>query len=167
MHPRWLTLCGTMLATGMFNAERLKPRLLATTFFAGRAVMRGSYPNAQDIPAHIDAYIGRLKTDVPHWQEVALAFVGEKLRENGVLKEITYELIARTPANVRLFLFTKDIAMMRVVEKCQFQRITRAAMPDVEAWARNVGCWDRLPDSAFLTDTPLAVAGERQLFVRG
>ncbi len=166
MHPKWVDLLERMKRLGVYNTNLLTPRRLSSQFFAGRTVV---YPRAHKFvfaDGPIKGHIARRKTDDEFWQEISQIYVDEDLRGNGIIRAMTFELIARTPAVIQLFGITSVRTVMSVFEECQMGAVTKATMPDVEAWAERLGIRDRLPDSALSQDPPQPCDKERWLFVR-
>lgn len=166
MHPNWIDLIERMCKIGVYNTKLLTPRNLSSQFFAGRTVV---YPRAHRFvfaAGPIKGHVARRKTEDQFWQEISQIYVDEDLRGNGIVREMTFELIARTPPAIQFFSITSVRTVMTVFEECQMGAITKATMPDVEAWAERLGIRERLPESALSPDPPQPRDKERWLYVR-
>ena len=172
MDTCWTDLAQRMAATGEFDMERLTPELLANTYHAGRAVIRGSGPtNPDGVLTRIHAYLALLETSSPEWFEVALAYVEEAYAGYGIGNELMTELLAKTPG-ARFLTISKNPAYWVVLRRQGFWAVTRATLCyDIEAWAKKVGLAgpnkrNRLPETALRYGLPRLDDGARTLFVR-
>lgn len=160
MTGEWERLESAMVRTGMFDASRLTSRFLAENFYAGRAVVR-----VRPVFNRLEycAYIALLPTKDPKYCEIALAYVAEDLKGNGLLKEIMGKLLSQVPQG-RMpmpFLFTKSPAMKKVAAGFGFSVKTRDTF-----WSEVAGVRERLPDSAKLKKPRYIKADERVLMTR-
>lgn len=167
MHPKWEDLVERMRALGpVYNQSLITPRALSSQFFAGRTVV---YPRAHKMTfaqGPIKGHVARRKTADKGYQEISQIYVEEELRRNGVLREMVFELIARTPPYIRLFAFTSVGTVMSVLGECQMVPITKQKIPDIDVWAERLGIRERLPETAMRTTPPQPRDKERWLFVR-
>jgi len=167
MHPKWEDLVERMRALGpVYNQSLITPRALSSQFFAGRTVV---YPRAHRLTfaqGPIKGHVARRKTPDEDWQEISQIYVDEDLRGNGIVREMVFELIARTPRHIRLFGITSVRTVMSVFEECQMAAVTKTVMPDDEEWAEKLGIRHRLPESALSPDPPQPRDKERWLYVR-
>jgi len=167
----WTDLAERMTATGEFDMERLTPELLANTYLAGRAVIRGSESNTDGIQARIHAYLALLETDAPDWLEVALAYVDAEYAGNGVGNELMAELLTKAHG-FRLFTISRNPAYWAVLRGYEYWAVSRATLRyDIETWAEKVGLTgpgkrNRLPETALRQGLPRLNPGTRTLFVR-
>ncbi len=166
MHPNWIDLAERMGKLGVYNASLLTPRNLSTQFFAGRTVVHPRAHKFVFAAGPIRGHVARRKTKDEFWQEISQIYVDEDLRGNGIVREMVFELIARTPPVIQLFGITSVRTVMSVFEECQMGAVTKATMPDVEAWAKRLGIHERLPDSALSLSPPEPCDKERWLYVR-
>lgn len=166
MHPKWFALLEHMRTLGVYDQRFLTPRELSSQFFAGRTVLYPRVDRGKFAPGSIKGHVARRKTKHPAWQEISQMYVCENMRGNGVLRGMTFELIARTPPNIRLFGITSVRTVMNVFRECQMRAITKAVMPYVEEWGEQLGARDRLPESALSESIPAPQDGQRWLFVR-
>ncbi len=166
MHPNWIDLAARMGKLGVYNAALLTPRNLSSQFFSGRTVVHPRAHKFVFVAGPLKGHVARRKTGDEFWQEISQIYVDEDLRGNGIVREMVFELIARTPAVIQLFGITSVRTVMTVFEECQMDAITKATMPDVEAWAERLGIRERLPESALSPDPPQPCDKERWLFVR-
>lgn len=168
MHQKWIDLARAMNRRGVYYGPPLRPIDLSKAFWAKRAVIRPRPHNDYYFaPGPIKAYVARRKSQHLLWQEISRAFVCEESENNGVMSDIVYELVARTPREIQLFSITKVIPTMKVFERCHLLPITKTVMPDVAKWAKCCGLGDRLPETALSTDVPNPIEGDRWLFIRG
>ncbi len=160
---------------GAFYLPLLSPSILQEQWAQNRAVVRpvripteyrGMIVSKQSGP--ILAHAARRESNHPAWNELAQIYVDKEARGNGLMKEVVCELIATTMPCIRLFCITPDGSVMRLLQGLYFRPITKAVMPGVGDWAREVGLdvGDRLPQTALRTGLPDIEAGERWLFVR-
>jgi len=159
----WELLEIDMRKTGKFNPNRLKHVLLRQTCYAGRMEVRpatdGHVPREQ-----IWACAARLKTKDPKFQELAWFYVQEGKEGNGALRDIVDNLIAKAPADIKYFGFSTELPAWKVFMRHGLVAITKYSFPGVEEWAKRLGIYDRLPETAFRTDPPAPKEGERWLF---
>lgn len=167
MHPKWEDLVDRMRELGpVYNQRLITPRKLSSQFFAGRTVV---YPRAHRwtfARGPLRGHVARRKTNDGGWQEISQIYVDEELRGNGVVREMVFELIARTPHEVRLFGITSVRTVMSVFEECQMRPVTKVSLPDVEEWASRLGIQERLPGTALFEVPPAPQDKERWLYVR-
>ncbi len=161
MHIDWEQLEADMARTGAFYAPRLSAHFLAHNFYDGRAI-----PRVRPAGKRMEccAYIAWLKTPHPRYVEIALAYVADDLKGNGVLREIMAELLSTTPTGTLPFLITGNPAMKKVAAGFGFQTETPSCSHMPRYFAHLVGISDdRLPDSATRKAPRYVRASERVL----
>ncbi len=162
---KWAALSETLKKVGIYNNARLDPRLLSSQFHSGRAIIR----ETPELVGHrtIQAFAALWGTADPLWWEIGTIWVDPRLRGNGLLSELVTDSTSLAPKGGNLFLITSERAVMISGVNHGFRPVTKALMPDIEAWAATVGLGYRLPRTALQEIPPFPVAGERWLFVRG
>lgn len=174
MNQVWHDLLGKMRSLGeRYNQERITPRLLSSTFYAGRAEITTLRPNV-DGPLHgpIVGYLALLKSADPLWYEVALAYVDADSRRNGIATRLMRNLLAKK-SGANFFAISSDPYFWATAQKCGFVRVARLGFADcktdhftVEEWAKSVGLRrERLPRSAQSFSHRKFRKGVRYLFI--
>ena len=154
-----------MLKTGKFNASRLKAANMRRVIYADRAEI---FPPAVRGVARfpILGIAARLKTKDKLRQECAWFYVVPELARNHVLQSLVDSLFAKAPEELKFFGFSTESAVWKVFRRHGLVAVTKHSMSDVEEWAKRLGVYDRLPETAFRTDPPDPKEGERWLFVQ-
>ncbi|PIR83632.1 hypothetical protein COU18_03035 [Candidatus Kaiserbacteria bacterium CG10_big_fil_rev_8_21_14_0_10_51_14] len=156
MQRKWEVLAEKLKAEKAYYLPRLTPRNLSARQYAGRAIIRESNENHGD--RTISAYAALWRSHDPTWYELGTVWVSAELRGNGFCRNIMTELIALAPADIRLLMFTADVAIMRAAHGLGFFEVGNPSHPSNEPWAIRVGVSARLPG----IDNPEG----RRLFVR-
>src|SRR3989344_6404720 len=149
----WELLEYDMRKVGGFSLARLKHTKLRQAWYAKRAVvvaeMDGYVPRSR-----ICAYAARLKTKNPEWQELAWFYVVVFLTGLGILRLMVENLVATAPACIKFCGFTDKAAVRCIFERHGLVAVNKYNMPDIEEWAKQLGMYDRLSETAFRMNPP-------------
>ena len=65
-----------------------------------------------------------------------------------------------------LIMMTKELSIMKPAVQLGFRLVTKAVMPYVNKWRKNIGLRDRFPETARSEELPCPKQGERSLLVK-
>ena len=160
MKRKWEVLSHRLVATGKYHGSRLKPRLLASRYHAGRAVIRETSEETGD--RTILAYAALWPTYrgwYNDWYELGTVWISEGFRGNGLCQVMMGSVLELAPPSTKFFLFTDNKVVMEAARHLGFAQIDENA-EGLLRWASKVHVVCRLPGSLFREE-------KRRLFVRG
>ena len=167
MQRKWIVLSQTLTTTGVYHTARTTARRLSSRYYAGKAVIRESAKEVGD--RTIEAYAASWATMLPDWYEIGTVWIVDRLRSNGLARQLMMEIIQLVSRDDRFFLITREATIMKLALELGFVPVTTRTHPDILQWASKIGIVARLPASVH----PIAPntwarpqAGERWLFVR-
>jgi GNAT superfamily N-acetyltransferase len=99
--------------------------------------------------------------------EIGSVWVDKNYRRQGYPYEVIRQAMELDVAKGKdLVMMTLETAIMKPAVQLGFRLITKAVMPYVNKWRKNIGLRDRFPDTARSEELPCPRQGERWLLVK-
>lgn len=99
--------------------------------------------------------------------EIGTVWVDPKYRGKGLCKVVIQRVMELDIARGKdLYMITAEIAVMVVAVQLGFRLVTKASMPFINKWRKNIGLRDRFPITALREELPCPKQGERWMLVK-